>query len=375
MKFLRILLSVVILFIAVVLVGMGCLIYFVDPNNLRPVIVKAVEIKTGYHVTIDDQLSWSFYPQFSVKIKQLSISTSKQTPPFADLSDVKIATNLSQLLKRDEKLTGKVYVKTLRLFKLRAQNANIGLQWKDKTLKFNPITASLYNGSFAGVCEGSEFSTTPKWLLSARLHGIQMKPLLDDVNPNNKIKLSGQSRITLQAVTKGKNSSEIINNFNGIADFALDNGEIEGIDLNYFIKTADALLNKQPLPEPVDIQRTSFESLTGSSVILSGRVNTNNLLLISSAFTTKGQGYLDLLHQTINLKLQIASQQSIKAKWKIPIIIEGGLSHPMVRLNTSAIGKFIMEQEIEQAKEKVRTHIQEHVRGAAGEFLQKLLGN
>ena len=374
MKLLRILLLILILFIAVVLLAVGSLLYFVDPQKMAVNITKAIDKKTGYHVTMDGKLSWSFYPIFGINISHMSLSAPQQTIPFADLSDVRIATELSQIIHGQEKLKGQVSISKVRLMNMHLQNVQVQLHWKDKIITLDPITANLYNGSLVGTAHGSELSLNPKWDWNVTLKDIQLKPLLEDINTGNKIKIAGVGQVKFQAVTQGNNREQFLNHLNGTLSYRVDQGVVEGVDLNYLVQTADAIINSQPVPASPSLNQTEFASLVGSAVIKQGIADINNVVLTSPVFTTKGEGDINLPNQTINLQLEVAPQQSLKTQWLIPISITGPLDHPNVLLNTHALTKWMMEQDLNKVEDKVRDEMKE-IKEKAGQFMQRVLGH
>ncbi len=63
MKFLKILVSVLLLIVFVGVLAVVCLYIFIDPNKLKPVIIEEVKNQAGYDLNIEGNLSWSFIPQ------------------------------------------------------------------------------------------------------------------------------------------------------------------------------------------------------------------------------------------------------------------------------------------------------------------------
>ena len=374
MKYLRMACSVVLLAIVVAALAIAALIYFVDPNKLKPMIVAEVDKQTGYQLTIDGALSWSFYPRVGVNVEHMTLQSPPQTTPFLDLHDVTMTTELSQLIRGNEKLQGDLRIADIKLMNLHLTNAAVNLHWQDSILTLQSLKASLYDGTLVGEAHGQELSLLPKWDWRVALTRVQLKPLLDDVNgADSKVKLSGTTDVTLKAAAQGKSKEEIFKSLNGTSEFSLHQGAIEGIDLNYLVQTADALLNKQPLTAAQNSNQTSFDSLTGTAIIKDGVFDTNDLLLTSSAFKVTAQGDVNLNYQTINLALHIVPEQ-VKTQWEIPVSVIGALHHPDVRLDMGEIKKVIAKQEVEKVKAKVRDQIKEKIPGKAGEFLQNLLG-
>jgi AsmA protein len=375
MKLFKIIFSIVCLVVFIAVLAIGSLIIFVDPNKLKPVIIDAVMKKSGYQLAIEGRLSWSFYPRIAVKIDHMMLSAPNQPAPFIDAKDVRMGADFSQLIQATEKLQGNLTISTLKLTNVHAENVSTELHWENNVLTLQPIKASLYGGTLEGTATGKNLSAVPRWDWDLQANGIQVKQLLDDVNGgNSKIKIMGVGQVKMQAQTQGSTREQVLNALAGTIGFSLNNGVLDGINLNYLFQSADALINRRPVEPPTNINQTSFESLRGTVALKNGVAETNDVLLTSSAFTAKAQGSVGLLSQNIDFQLRLKPQQTASTQWEIPVLITGNLSRPDVRLDTMEIQKFLAGQEIEKLKAKAVEQIQQHVPGKAGEFLQNLLG-
>lgn len=372
MKIIRILLSILGLLIFVAIVAVAGLLFFVNPNKLKPVITEEVLKQTGYHLAIDGNLSWSFYPTVGVKVDHLTITAPQGSTPFVDAKNVTIATELSKLLHGEQVLQGDVNIGDMTIMHMHATGAHVKLIWQDHVLTLDPITAYLYSGTLEGKAHGKELSTIPSWGWDVELNQVQLKPLLQDVNgADSRVKIAGAGKVKISVATKGNTREQVLSNLNGVTIFSLNNGVIEGADLNYIVKSADAIINKQPImPEKQNL--TTFESFTGGAVIKNGVAETSNLVLQASTFKTTGTGSVNLNYQAVNLQLQIASQ-NVQTKWEIPVLVTGSLNRPDVRLDTTELQKLVFQNDFDKVKNKVKNEVKNHIPGKAGEFIQNLL--
>lgn len=371
-KFIRILFSIVLLIAVVAAIAFACLVMFVDPNQLKPVIAKEVMKGTGYQLKIDGDLAWSFYPRLGVKIEHMSLSEPNQAP-FADLYAVTIASEMKQLLKGPQKLQGEVYIGSMKLFKLQLHQAFVGLHWLEGMLTLEPMTAKLYNGTLKGVAHGRNLSAEPHWDWSMLASDVQLKPMLQDVNGvESKVVISGVGEVSMTLATHGKAKAQLFSNLNGISNFSVKNGEVEGMDINYLVQTANAFLNSQPVTAPDQFKKTEFQSLTGTATIKNGVANINNLLLMSSAFTTTGTGTIDLVQQQLDYKLQVTPLQQEKISWAIPVAITGSLHNPAVHIDTDMLKTLVARDQFQKIKSKVADEVKK-LPEKADKLLQQLL--
>lgn len=373
MKCLRIGISIVALLLLVCGLALAALYYFIDPNKLKPVIVSEVKKQTGYTLAIDGTLSWTFYPRLAIRVPEMAFTAPGQTQPMARLHDVRMMTDIRQLLQGGKQWQGRLRIASLELMNLHITNIKTLLHWQDDALVFDPITASFYQGDLTGTATGHLMTKLPRWDWNVTLAHVQIKPLFADMNPENKLVVSGSGDISMRGMTQGKSRDQMIAGLNGTLQFSVTDGKVSGIDINYLVQTADALLNKQPVPMPQDIEQTQFDSLKGGAVIANGIATLTSLQLSAPAFVTNGQGTIDLTSGALDVKLQTASQQQLTTKWDIPILVVGNLRSPQVKLDGDQLTKYTIKQQIDKVKDKAREAVQKHVKGDAGKLLQKLL--
>lgn len=375
MKALKITISVLALLILILVIAVVSASFLIDPNRLKPILINEVAKKTEYNLTIDGPLTWRFYPQLGVHVEHMTLSAPKQSTPFLSLSDVTVATKLTDLLQNKDKISGELRIAGVDLGKLHLEKAAVDLHWENQVLTLNPIKAQLYDGSLTGVAHGAALSSiAPKWDWDVVIDKVQLMPLLDDINGvDSKVKLTGIARVALKASAQGSSKPVIFATLNGLGSIDVQQGSVQGVDLNYFVQTADALINKQTVNPPKSIGETAFDSFSGNMVIKNGVVGTNDLLLLAPSLKAVAVGEINLNYNTMNLALNV-SPQNVKTEWEIPVLIIGDIARPDVRLDMTEVNKFIVKQNLGKVKDRISKEI-EKVPGEAGEFLKKLLGN
>lgn len=374
MKVFRLFSYILALFVLLCALAVVCLYVFLNPERLKPIIIEQVKNQTGYQLNIDGSLSWTIYPRTAVKVEHMTLTAPGQAAAFLDLRGVKIAAQLAELLHGREKLQGRVDISAVKLGRLQAAQVSGNLRWENQVLTVDALQASMYQGSLKGVVTGRDLFGTPAWSWDAQLNGVQLKPLLADLNgPGRRLQLAGTGQIKMQATTEGRVREQILNHLSGHCEFSVRDGEVEGINLNYFVDAANALINSQSLPQASGMRATSFDSLTGTIQITNGVATSNDMLLTSPAFTVNGQGKVILTSQAVNLQLSVKPKQAVKFAWEIPILVSGNLMHPDVRLDSGAIKKILASEQIKKLKVKAIDKIKEKIPGKAGEFLQNLL--
>lgn len=377
MRFFKILFSILVLFSLICVLAVGCLIYFFDPNPMKPFIIDEVKKVTGYTLQIEGKLSWTFYPHLGIKAEHMFLIAPHQSVPFVDAYDIRMATDVVTLLRSREQLLGNIYISSVKIMGVKANNIRTDVHWQNNILTLNSIKAWLYEGQLEGVVIGKDLSLLPKWQCDLQIKDIQVKPLLLDANgTDSKIKINGIGDFKIKIETQGKTREQILHGLNGTSTFSLNKGSVEGIDINYFIKTAEALLNKESVGLRENSKQTEFDSLIGSALIKNGVAYTNDTLLTAPAFSIHTEGSVILISSALDLQLEVKPVlKNSKNPLLIPILITGDLRHPDVRLNMMQIQKLLAGMQIEKIKEEAVKQIKKHMHGKTGELLQRLLGN
>jgi AsmA protein len=375
-KLVRTFFSILILLIFICVMALFLLVYTIDPNKLKPIITAEVKKKTGQELVIEGQLAWTFYPRLAVKIDSLTLSEQGDAAPFLHLKNIKIGMELIDLLRRRDSVPGSLYVGSVNFKNIHAENVWANLRWQKNGFILEPIKGVLYGGTLQGVIEGSGLGTLPILNFDLQLDDIQLRPLLDDLHGKNaQLKIDGLASLKFKGRAIGKTKQQLLNDLNGDLHFGIDQGVVEGIDFNYFMQTADALINRRKIEDLKASDHTAFDKLTGTVTIKNGTARTNDLLLVSQAFVAKGNGSLVLASQHIDASLTITPMQDDRIPWKIPLLIGDNIKNPTIRLNMGEIQKLIIKKEIDKIKLRAKDQIKKHVPGKTGEFLQKILGD
>lgn len=376
MRFMRVFGSIVLLVIVVAAAAISALVYFVDPNKLRPVIVEEVMDQTGYQLAIYGRLNWTIYPTLGIHVPRMTLIAPEQTKPFLDLNNLTVAADIRQLIFGKKELLGDVHVSAIEFMNVKMKNARVDLSWQGKKLTLSPISALLYGGKLQGKATGVNLDRIPQWQWDLTASDIQIKPLLNDVNGSEaRLSLSGLGHLNFNAKTQGLHKNEILSQMEGKGQLSIKNGEIDGMDIGYLIRSAEALINREPLNLPEKSDHTPFAELNSNISIGNGVAETKNFTFSSPVFTADAQGSLNLLHQGVNFAVQVKPVLgSKKFDWAIPILVTGSVLSPDVRLDTNEIQSYLAKHELQKVKEKVRDEIKQHVPGEAGKVLNNLLG-
>lgn len=374
MKILKVTLSILILFVVVAALAVTALFMFADPNQLKPVIAKAVKTQTGYDLVMNGNLTWSLYPNLGVNAADMSLTAPNTKTAFMSLSKVHFSVDLRALLQGSHQLTGSLYIADANMMKLRLSNIHAAMQFNQGVLAIQPITASVYGGELKGKVQGSNLSALPSWQWDMTVSHANLQTLLADVNgADAKLTIAADANLSFQGQTQGNNGETLYQNVKGTGTYALSQGSIKAIDINYLLQTADALLNKQRIAAPDNMNETAFNSLTGAIRLDNGVLTSTDLSLSAPTFTTKGDLRYTLSTKAVDAHLNIDSTEALKTQFDVPVLVGGTVMQPKVQLDMARINQAVAKQQFEKVKTKVQEQVKE-LSGKANKFIQNLIG-
>lgn len=361
--------------VLVTCVGMlGILVYVIDLNDLKPLITKHIAQQSGYQIQIDGPLTWSLLPTLTLHAGHIRLSAPNRNTPFLDALEVDLKTSPATLLGISPAAEATLLFSHARLIKMNLQKVTVKARWQDGMLTLNPIHAFLYQGELHGTAIGQSFNSIPKWQWNMEASNVEVKSFLQDINGDeSKISIGGRGQLQLQAESQGRHQEELVSQLNGTGNFSLLNGALGGIDLNYLIHSANAFINQSDQMKLDNQHQTFFNKLSGSFLISNGEAETNNLLMLADAFATKAKGTVGLLSRNLNFELKVKALPAGKIDWRIPVLVDGTLEHPNIRLDTMEIQKLLASDKIDNLKEKAADQIQKHLHGKTADLLLKLL--
>lgn len=133
-KLLKVIASVVGIVVLLAILAAILLVTFVSPNRFKPLITEQVKKTTGRQLTIDGDLSWSFFPVIGVKVGHATLYNLPQFSQkvFAEIDHATVAVKLLPLLSSQIESSG-VVLKGMKLNLIK--NADGKTNWEDLTKK------------------------------------------------------------------------------------------------------------------------------------------------------------------------------------------------------------------------------------------------
>lgn len=278
-------------------------------------------------------------------------------------------------------LQGKLKIDEVKVNNIKITSLRVPMQYQNGILELSSITGSFYQGSFQGNTKVNLNNVPAQVSMQTKLINFRAESLMQDIGSNQKLKFTGEGNADFQINTMMGGENASLKNLNGNGQFSFNKGVLQGIDIAYLLNSASAFISRQE-SSSVNTQQTTFGNLTGRFVIRNGVVASNDLLMNSAEFTTKGQGDIDLVNQTINYHLQTLMNKPAAdtnalnlSSFPIPILVYGSLKNPKIGLDADALAKVIAQQKFKNIKTQVKDTLKTNVPEKAGELLQNLFGH
>ncbi|CAI2414545.1 putative assembly protein [Serratia ficaria] len=94
----RRLLTTLVILLVVLVAGMSALVLLVNPNDFRAYMVKKVEQKSGYQLTLEGDLRWHIWPQLSILAGRMTLTAPGAQAPVVSADNMRLDVKLLPLL-------------------------------------------------------------------------------------------------------------------------------------------------------------------------------------------------------------------------------------------------------------------------------------
>lgn len=370
--------AILAILMAAILITLSYLFFAFDLNQLKPLIQQTVREKTGYTLNIKGPLSWSYYPLLGIKIPQVTLQRTEESPPFLEMNTVKLIFSLTNIW-HDHLQLKRIYSDSMNVFSLHAEKINASLSWEDDgALTLRLINASFYQGTLEGELRGTSLATThPIWTFILNLKNADSKLLLNDLNKNKPmtpISLLGKATVKFQGTLQGNRGDLLLKHLNGRGILQITDGAIEGIDLTDYLKNAEAILQDKPIPIIASGEKkTFFRYLAATFLLKNGMATIQEGTLTTANLNGQVRGEINFLTQMLNLKGEI-SPALLDNKIQVPLLISGSFDHPLVQLDLLTLKTQLLKKELDKIIIRVSDEIKK-LPEKADKLLQKWQGH
>ncbi|MDP3700317.1 MAG: AsmA family protein [Hylemonella sp.] len=227
-------------------------------------------------------------------------------------------------------LRGKLRSESLRVARLQASAFAAELRAASGTLSVEPIAAQLYGGHVQGGLSLSA-GATPQLAVRQKLTGVQLDALLADLS-GSEAHLTGKGNVLFDLNAQGATLPALRQSLTGTASLALTRGTLAGVQLGEAL-----LLGKEQLglagAERRDSVRlteiTPYNELRASLTVEQGKARSEDLLLKSPQFTSKGEFDLALDSGQVDGWLDTTVAPGLKRATAGELVELAGINIPM----------------------------------------------
>ncbi len=248
---------------------------------------------------------------------------------------------------RSLNMQGAINIGQLTVSGLKLSKIKVPLQSGKGVVTLNPVTASLYGGSFNGNLGLDATGTTPLAKVSTTLSQIDAGLLMQDFMKTNYV--AGLGSIELSLEGRGNDSLSLKHNLNGSGKLLLDNGVLRGVDIGATLTAIETMLRSKKLVDLSGGGETRFNKFSATLSIKDGVVNSNDLAIKAPGWQVTGMGTLaDLRRDAFDFDLvasvdpataTVADQKYDIGGHKLPIACKGSFASPRCLPDAKAILK------------------------------------
>lgn len=232
-----------------------------------------------------------------------------------------------------------------------------------------PVQAGLFGGRYDGDILLDVRSVEAQVSLNDHIRNVDSSALLNALSGTRRI--VGRADANLAATGVGNTDAAILHSLNGKLDVTVRNGALDGVDLWYELRLAQALLKRQTIPARTGSEHTAFNTLRATGTLDKGVLHNDDVRLETDYLKVHGKGTLDLDTQAIDYRVVVeidklppagagAGLADLEAA-EIPVSMTGSLKSPQVRPDIEAL-----------AAGKVRQEVSKRLQGKQEELKKKL---
>ena len=296
-------------------------------------------------------------------------STSRQAP--ATPAGAKPPTPLPIDALRKLNAHGTLRVASITLDGLSFTAVSLPLAAKGGLVHLGPTQAHLYGGGYNGDITLDARPDQAHLSLNEHLHGVDIAAVMKGLADSTRV--SGHADANVVVVGTGNTDTALLRSLGGKIDFNVKQGALNGVDVWYEIRAANALLKHESLPPRPQPARTVFNTLSGSGALDKGVMHNDDLKIETDYLKSHGKGTLDFVSQAINYELVAevyelpptgagAEKANLKAA-EIPLLITGTLASLKVRPDLEGLAKARIREEVQKKAGDLRKTLGDKLKG------------
>lgn len=200
-------------------------------------------------------------------------------------------------------LRGTLTIGQLTLFDLDAVDVSAEVKADRRTLLFDPVHLTLYEGATSGMFQLALDDSDPVWQTRAVVNGTQLRQPLEILF--GKPILSGPSDIAAHLRKRRKAGGSTVAGLNGQLDFSVRNGKMHGVRIVADPGQAAPQTSSSGEPTGADEPFQPFDLLEGSWTLTDGVAVTEDHRLSATGLAMAGAGRVDFPQKRLDATLSL----------------------------------------------------------------------
>ena len=203
---------------------------------------------------------------------------------------------------------------------------------KDGIFKVSPCSANLFEGRYDADITADIRNKDTRSSVSLNAKNLQVAPITATFMGDPRATGTANWQTNLYAT--GDTVQEVLSTLNGKGSFSVTDGAVLGVQI-VPDKVKGEIRNSKVDKADDSLRKQSFERLSGTYVVRSGRVTNKDLALVAPNIKGSGAGYADLYQDKVDFKAVVR----ITGLPKIPVTVTGALSAPLYEFDARALLK------------------------------------
>jgi len=204
---------------------------------------------------------------------------------------------------------GELQIGRLQAANARLSHVKLSVQARDGIIRLAPATAELYDGQYQADIVLDAAGREPKLTSDSQWRRVQLAPLLTDLT--GAASWSGTGDIHARLTATGGQPEAMKSTLTGQATVALENGRIQGVNLDYLLRQAAAFLQGRRATGAPSEPATSFRELTGTLQIRNGIIVNDDLVASTETMRASGSGKVNLVDETVDYVLYVTVPKAV----------------------------------------------------------------
>lgn len=240
-------------------------------------------------------------------------------------------------------------------------------------------SAKLYKGKYDADATIDVRKQTPEIKSSSKLNGVQIEPLLKDLQGD--AKLAGATNTNFSITAKGNTANAIKKTLNGNASFSFTNGALVGVNIAKILREGLAKLEGKTAKSSNEPEKTDFSELKGTAKITDGLVTNKDFTMKSPLLRVAGEGKVNLPEENLNYLVKASVVGSLKGQGgegleklkgiTVPVRVSGPFSDLSYKPDLSAAlsdkvkqkAKEKIDEKKEEVKDKLKDKLKDKFKG------------